>query len=183
VRAIAKRLRDQDGQALVELAFVLPLLLLFLFGIIDFGLALNTANTNTNVADLAVREASVIGTTTSVPCVQGTTTTTETTLQAWAQCEMVSSGSGTPSVCVYDVNDGLGTSSTQQQTYTVGDTVKVEASSVFNWTKILTGNDLYVGKVVSPTSTITSSAQMRLEVSLGTGTTGTNSFLSPTCTS
>jgi Flp pilus assembly protein TadG len=166
------------------LTFVIPILLVFLFGIIDFGLALNTANTNTNVANIAAREASVIGTATSATCVQGTTTNTYTTLQAWAQCEMVASGAGTPSVCIYDTADGVPTSSTQQQTYTTGDPIKVEVSSVFNWTKILTGGDLYIGKVESPTTTITSSAELRLEDSLNaSATSGTNPFLSPSCTS
>jgi Flp pilus assembly protein TadG len=185
VRVIAKKLRRDEGQALVELAFVIPILLLFLFGIIDFGLALNTSNADTNTANLAAREASVIGTAVSAPCVIGTTTTSYTTIQGWAQCEEQGDGSsGTPNVCVYDVNDGIPTSSSTQQNWTVGDSIKVEVSTVFNWSHILTGNDLYVNKVVSPTTTINSSAELRLEDSVnGTSTSGTSTFLSPSCTS
>ena len=54
----------EKGQALVELAFVIPLVLLFLFGIIDFGLALNQQNGETNIANIAVREAAIVGTST-----------------------------------------------------------------------------------------------------------------------
>ncbi len=184
VRAIGKRLRSADGQALVELTFVIPILLVFLFGIIDFGLALNTANTNTNVANIAAREAAVIGTATSATCVQGTNTYTYYTLQTWARCEMVASGAGTPNVCIYDTADGVPTSSTAQQTYTTGDPIKVEVSSVFNWAGILTGGDMYIGKIASPTTTITSSAELRLEDSVSSSaTSGTNSFFSPSCTS
>ncbi len=178
VRVILRKLKDERGQALVELAFVIPLLLLFLFGIIDFGLALNTANTDSNVANYAVREAAVIGTTSTATCVQGGSTVTETTLQDWARCEMLSSGSGTPSVCVADV-----AGSTPSSTYTLGDPIEVEVKSVFSWASILTNGDSYIGKL-SPGTTIQSNATMRLEDSLsGTSTTGTNTFLSPTCTS
>jgi Flp pilus assembly protein TadG len=181
VRAIFRKLQDERGQALVELAFVIPLLLLFLFGIIDFGLALNTANTDTNVANYAVREAAVVGTATTASCTPAgsSTATTETTLQAWALCEEGASGSGAPTVCVADVQ---GTSPTS--TYALGDAVKVEATSVFNWASILANGDSYIGKL-SPGTKITSSATMRLEDAVTTSTTGTgtNPFLSPTCTS
>ncbi|HTW11809.1 MAG TPA: TadE family protein, partial [Solirubrobacteraceae bacterium] len=64
-----KRLRNrEDGQALVELAFVLPLVVLFLFGIIDFGLAINSYNGDTNLANLGARTVAVLGTSTSVEC-------------------------------------------------------------------------------------------------------------------
>lgn len=49
----------EDGQALVELAFVLPILLLLVFGIIRFGLALNSANDDTHLANEVARYATV----------------------------------------------------------------------------------------------------------------------------
>ena len=48
-----RRLADATGSALLEFALVLVLLLVLLFGLIDFGRALYTANT----LNLAVREA------------------------------------------------------------------------------------------------------------------------------
>jgi uncharacterized protein (UPF0333 family) len=53
------RLRDQSGQALVEFAIILPVVLLILLGIVDFGLAFNSQNDEANMANLAVRLADV----------------------------------------------------------------------------------------------------------------------------
>ena len=52
-------LRREDGQALVELALVIPLLLILLFGIVDFGMALNQYNNTTNLANIGARYAMV----------------------------------------------------------------------------------------------------------------------------
>ena len=169
VGKLIRRCRNEHGQALVELAFVLPLVLLLLFGIFDFGLALNQDNADTNVANLAARAVSVMGTTTSISC----NGATETTLTAWVDCEAAATGAPTPSyVCVADT---AGT--TPSSTYTTGDPLEVQVSSVFHWLSIISGGDRYIGPVVSPTSTITASATMRNEQD-----TGTDSFLTPTCT-
>jgi Flp pilus assembly protein TadG len=161
-----KSLRCEDGQALVELAFVLPLVLLFLFGIIDFGLALNADNSDTNMANLAARTASLIGSSATVQC----NGTAESTLSAWVTCEAAATGAPTPaSVCVADT---AGTS--PSGTYTAGDPIKVEVTSTFGWLKLLTG------QVKNLSSTISSSATMRMEQA---PTGGTSGFLSPTCTS
>lgn len=151
----------EQGQALVELAFVIPLVLLFLFGIIDFGLALNQQNSDTNIANIAVREASVIGNATTAMC----GTTTEPNLNAWAVCEANGSGGPGLSVCVGDVASSTVPTTT---TYTTGDPIKVEATSSFGWLKLVTG------QVSSLNSSISANATMRLEGSL----TGTNPFLS-----
>ena len=52
--------RQQDGAAAVEFALLLPLLVLLLFGIIQFGIAFNTRIQATNAAREAAR-AAVIG--------------------------------------------------------------------------------------------------------------------------
>ena len=52
--------RDQEGAAAVEFALLLPLLVLLLFGMIEFGLAFNTRIQATNAAREAARRA-VIG--------------------------------------------------------------------------------------------------------------------------
>ena len=158
-----RKVRAENGQALVEFAFVLPLLLLFLFAIIDFGIALNQQNADTNIANIAVRDAAVIGTTTSQTC----GSTTETTLGAWAQCESTSiGGPALNSVCVGDI-----ASATPSNTYTSGDPIEVKVTSSFSWLKIVSQAS------GGPSSSIASSATMRMEGSL----TGTNPFLSPTC--
>jgi Flp pilus assembly protein TadG len=165
VRERIKSLRCEDGQALVELAIVIPLVLLFLFGIIDFGLALNTKNSDTNLANLAAREVSVIGTGANPIC-KGIT---ESTLTAWVTCMAPASGAAAPSVCVADT-----AGATPSASYAAGDPIEVEVTSSFGWLKLLTG------QVSSLKSTISGSATMRMEAA---PTGGTSGFLTPTCAS
>jgi Flp pilus assembly protein TadG len=149
VRKLIKRLRAENGQAIVELAFVLPIVLLLLFGIIDFGLALNNQNQDTNIANIAVREAAVVGTTTYAMC----GTTTEKSLYAWASCEATTMGAPPiTNFCVYDT-----ASTATGTTYTTGDPVEVKVQSSFSWLKIISGN------VQNLSSTIGASATMREE--------------------
>jgi Flp pilus assembly protein TadG len=58
-RRLRARLREDRGQALVEVALVLPILLLILFGITQFALALNSANDQTHIANEIARYATV----------------------------------------------------------------------------------------------------------------------------
>jgi Flp pilus assembly pilin Flp len=51
--------RDQEGAAAVEFALLLPLLVLLLFGMIEFGFAFNTRIQATNAAREAARRAVV----------------------------------------------------------------------------------------------------------------------------
>lgn len=157
----------------MELAFVLPLVLLLLFAVIDFGLALHDYNGDTNIANIAARTASLIGSAPSAKCGG----TAETSLTLYVDCEAKATGAPTPSsVCVADT-----ASSPPSSTFSAGDPLEVKVSSTFNWTKILTGGDGYVGKI-NPASTITASATMRVEQP---PTNGPSSFLAltPTCSS
>jgi Flp pilus assembly protein TadG len=164
VRKLMKRFRGENGQALVELAFVIPLVLLFLFGIIDFGLALNEQNQDTNVANIAARQAA-LGTVTSAQCAGSA----YTTLGTWAICEAKATGTPVTSVCVADTSGA-----TMSSTYAGGDPIEVEVSSTFGWLKLITGQ---VGNL---SSNIGGNATMRLET---TPSTSATSFLSPQCTS
>lgn len=160
MRKLIKRSRGEHGQALVELAFVIPLVLLFLFAIIDFGLALNAQNSDTNIANIAVREAAVIGNGSSVNC----GSTPESSLSAWTMCESTTEGGPSlTSVCVYDI----GTTSTGT-TYTTGDPIEVKVKSNFSWLKLVSDS---AGGL---SSTIGASATMREE---GTLTTTNPAFL------
>jgi Flp pilus assembly protein TadG len=162
-RKFIDRIRREDGQALVELAFVLPLVLLLLFGIIDFGLALNTENSDTNLANITARTASLLGTTTYAMC----GTTTEYNLNAYVDCEAVGNGVSVSSVCA-------GSTPTTALTLAVGSPLAVKVSSVFSWLKILSGE---VGS--SLTTTINGGATMRIEqvgTTTSSGGTVTNSF-------
>jgi Flp pilus assembly protein TadG len=70
VRA-ARRQHSEDGTSVVEMAFVLPLLLLLVFAIGDFGIAYTRWNSLTN----AVREGARVGVVFRNPCNAGTVTT------------------------------------------------------------------------------------------------------------
>jgi Flp pilus assembly protein TadG len=169
-RRLTARFRSDRGQALVELAFVLPIVMLILFGIIDFGLALNNYNADTNLANLAARSASVMGTTTSIGC----GTQTDTTLKAFVTCEAAATGAPTPTyVCFADTSSG-----SPSATLTTGDSLKIQVQSNFGWLKLLTGGNGYV-KGIGLNSTISASATMRIEQA---PSTGTNPFFSTTAT-
>jgi Flp pilus assembly protein TadG len=167
-----KRARvGEEGQALVELAFVIPLVVLFLFGIIDFGLALNQKNSETNVANFAVRQAAVVTSTAQTVTCAGVG---YTTLGTWAACEATAAGEPSSTVCVGDFKNVSGSSTVPSSTYTTGDPIKVESSSNFSWLKLIQGH------VSGLSSTIGADATMRYE---GTLSNQTSTFLSPTCPS
>ena len=56
-----RRKRDDGGAAAVEFALILPIFLMLLFGIIDFGYMINRSSIINNAARDAVRVASVNG--------------------------------------------------------------------------------------------------------------------------
>lgn len=60
-KTINKRLKEKQGQALVEMAFVLPIMLLVLMGIFEFGSIFNTYLILTNASREGARVASVGG--------------------------------------------------------------------------------------------------------------------------
>jgi len=59
IARIRTRLTNRAGQALVEFALVLPLVLLLILGAVDFGLAYNYKNDETHLANEAARFAVV----------------------------------------------------------------------------------------------------------------------------
>jgi Flp pilus assembly protein TadG len=58
-RRLIRHAREERGQALVEFAVVLPVLMLIIVGILTFGRYENYSNQETNLAEEAVRWASV----------------------------------------------------------------------------------------------------------------------------
>src|SRR3954468_2009994 len=54
-----KRFKDESGTALIEFAFVLPLLLVLVLGIVDFGRAFNYWMDTTHLANVTARYAAV----------------------------------------------------------------------------------------------------------------------------
>ncbi len=78
--------RSESGQAITELAIVLPVLLLIILGILDFGRAVNDWNDETHVANLAARYAAVGSLPTSGTC--GTSNPNVTSIQTFVACEV-----------------------------------------------------------------------------------------------
>jgi hypothetical protein len=59
LRSLLRRLRECDGQAIVELAVVLPVILILILTIVDIGKAYGYQNDETHLANEAARFAAV----------------------------------------------------------------------------------------------------------------------------
>lgn len=81
MRLLRRFRRDQSGQALIEFALVMPLLLLFLVGIIEFGRGWNNQQVITDAAREAARR-----------CVISDATVTETDVKNVAKSAMAAAG-------------------------------------------------------------------------------------------
>jgi Flp pilus assembly pilin Flp len=57
LQKLAKRIREDDGQAMVEFALIFPFLMLLIVGIVEFGRAWNVAQTVTDAAREGARNA------------------------------------------------------------------------------------------------------------------------------
>jgi Flp pilus assembly protein TadG len=78
------RFRSEDGQAFVEFAIVLPLLVLLVFGIAQFGIAFRNYLAITDAARVGARAAAVKRT--SGPCAAATSAIQNTvSAEQWAQ--------------------------------------------------------------------------------------------------
>ncbi|HEY4976151.1 MAG TPA: TadE/TadG family type IV pilus assembly protein [Gaiellaceae bacterium] len=141
---------SESGTAVVEFAVVLPLLLLIVFGIVDFGRALNYTNNATHIASEGARWA-VVDSNPGAP---------SQSLQRYLAGQADSSEMmDNATVCVSFPNGGAPQA---------GDPVEVTVAVSFNWTPYIS-NTVFGG---SPTSTFTGKAVMRLErppSSYGTG--------------
>ena len=135
---------DESGAALVELALVLPLLLILVLGMLDFGKAFNYWIDETHLANAGARWAVVDKN-------PGGGTLQQYIQQQADTPELRNGGTAsvpTPlQVCVEFPNG----------TAEVGDPVHVTASVTYNWLPFL-GNELGIAQ-----TTVTGSATMRLE--------------------
>ena len=143
---VARACRDERGAALVEFALVLPLLLMLLLGMLEFGKAYNYWIDTTHLANQGARWAVVNrnpGAGTLQEYIQGQANTVELR------------DGGTPSIPAGDeaevcISFPLGSSN-------VGDPVHVTVSATYHWLP-------FIGDRISSTAvTISGSATMRLE--------------------
>jgi Flp pilus assembly protein TadG len=140
--------RAQSGQAMVEMALVLPLLLVILLGMLDFGKAFNYWIDETHLASEGARLAAV---NTSSTLTGGKSIAQY--IQQQADTNELLNGGTTQvpqraRVCVSFPNG----------TTNVGDPVKVTVSISYNWLPFITNQ---VGGAAS--TTVSGSSVMRLE--------------------
>jgi hypothetical protein len=136
-------LADEAGVALVEFALVSVVFMLVLFGVTQFGLALNSANDETHLANELARYAAV----NYNPAPSGQS------LAAWVKSQgdnTFVSGSG--KVCISFPN---GSSN-------IGDPVRVDVQTTFDWQPVY-GFSQLLGGGIPASSTVSGSAVMRLE--------------------
>jgi Flp pilus assembly protein TadG len=139
-------LRDQRGAALVEFTLVLPLLLVVLMGMLEFGRVFNYWIDETHLANVAARFAAVDRN-------PGPGGTLQESVQGQADTDELRNG-GTASVptgaevCIEFPDGSSG----------VGDPVEATVSVEYNWMPLI--GDALGG---TTTTTLTGSATMRLE--------------------
>jgi Flp pilus assembly protein TadG len=158
LRRVKRAIRAQDGQALVELALALPILLVILFGIFDFGTAISNWNSETSLANVGARYAAVgaLPNSTEDPTC-GTNTTISTYLACQAQkiysLPTTANGSeglqGPVSVTVCAPG---GTA--------VGDPVEVKVTAPYDWLPTWSFVNLNPGSLAT---NVTATATMRIE--------------------
>jgi hypothetical protein len=90
----AKLWKGQGGQALVETAIAVPLLLLLVLGIVDFGKAYNYSNDLTHLANEAARYATVNACIPPNPPVPGVCQPLETAVKNDAETGELANGGG-----------------------------------------------------------------------------------------
>lgn len=143
--------RNDRGVALVEFALVLPLLLVLLFGVVDFGKAFNYWIDQTHLANEGARWAVV-----------NKNPGTPTAFVDWVRDQAITSelrNGGSSSIPTADkAKVCLDFAPKTATTAVVGDPIKVTVTSRYHLISFLAGR---LG--VSPTITITSAATMRLE--------------------
>ena len=159
-RLITSRLaplrRDSEGgQAVVELALALPILLVVVLGIVDFGRAINYWNDETHIANLAARYAAVGHLPEGGTCGGSGTLATFTKCEAAIDSPELEKGStgttgtqGSLNVCVSIPKP------------TVGEPVEVKVSTQYSWLPL---PKVLGGKYKLTTTGLSGSATMRLE--------------------
>lgn len=161
---VARRRRRDDGQALVEFVLVAPLLILLLFGIIEFGIYLNQYDGATNLAEMGARQVIVLGglgnTLPACTSANYQTTSTSGSLLVYLQCQAQNSGTAVPTmVCVLDSGSAVSTSTPMGP----GDTITVKVNSSFKWGGLAGLNIL--------NSTVSGASTMRNEQNVASGST------------
>jgi Flp pilus assembly protein TadG len=126
------RLASSRGQALVEFALVVPLILALFLGVVDFGEAFNQQNDQSNMANQAIRYAEVNN------CAACGASKIQTYIPTTADTTTLKNNA---TVCF---------SSTAGATPQAGDPITVKVSAPFTWDKYLhLGNQITISASVT----------------------------------
>jgi Flp pilus assembly protein TadG len=151
---LSQRARQERGQALVEFAVVLPVLLLIILGILYFGRYENYSNAMTQLAEEAARAASVDSGSTSGQALA-------TSIQAQAPPELQAGSSDVTGKAVVYIYYPTGS------TYnTVGGSIRVCVVSTVTYPLLL--------GITSASQTLAEDATMRIEVASSVNLTASN---------
>ena len=156
-RVLARRCRDERGASLAEFALVLPVLLLLVLGMVDFGKAINYWIDETHLANEGARLAVVnnnpgAGLPTPLRLQQYILSQADSgELHGDVQGTQRSTHAATIAICFYNKDTGASTS-----TPAIGDTVEVLLRYDYQWLRgfPFPGN---------PSTTIAGKSAMRLE--------------------
>jgi hypothetical protein len=142
------RYRNESGVALVEMALVLPVLLVLVFGLVDFARAMNYWIDGTHLANVTARYAAVNK---PVPAsVRPSTADRRTGMENPAATPPDPDRAGKVVICI----------SYPAGTQAVGDPVTVETRTTYRWLGLLIDPEV-VG--LDTTTTMHGEATMRLE--------------------
>jgi Flp pilus assembly protein TadG len=147
LRRAGERLHDEQGAALVEFALVLPLLLVFVFGILEFGKTFNYWIDMTHLANEGARWAVVDNN-------PGSTGTLQEYIKGQANTAELREG-GTASIPSGDEAEVC--ISFPNGSANVGDPVQVTVTATYHWIPFI------ADRISSADVTITGSSTMRLE--------------------
>ncbi len=150
---------DERGVALVEFVLVLPLILLLMLGMIDFGKAFNYWNDETHLANEAARQAVVD----SCPSCTGSQKINDWIRTEADTGELMNGGTQSISspgvrVCIWFPNN-TNLADDPVRDHALGDPVQVIVHAQYNWLAYLVGQGLPLH------SDLTGTATMRMEKS------------------
>jgi hypothetical protein len=151
----------EQGQALVEFAIVLPLILLIVLGIVDFGLAYNYKNDQTSLANQALRYGVVND---CQPCAPGQPI--EDFVKQTADSPELQNGNSSGSWGIQTPGVTIDFCLPNGSNGQAGQPLEARATSSYNWLPFLN-----LGNV-----TIQSSAIGRIEPNAGYNPGGTNAY-------
>jgi hypothetical protein len=154
---VARRFRracaDARGQALVEFALVLPVLILLVFGITQFALALNSANDETHLANEVARFAAV-----NEDPGGGTET-----LARWGKQQLLGQHTTKPTLSNQTVCISFPENKTTKTKEQIGDPVEVVVKGEKEWLPMLTKSRKWFPWSKIGSITVEGKAVMRLE--------------------